>query len=112
MLKTVFATRLKFKPIVELPGSTAGSHVPKSFSDRLILEDIHTSKGTEVAVSDEEILEALRILGTSEGIFAVPEGAATLAGLTHLIETGWVHSDERIVLFNTGRGLKYLETVV
>ena len=90
----------------------AGLKVPKSFADRLILEDIQASKGTAVAVSDGEILEAQRRLGTSEGIFAAPEGAATLAGLTHLIEAGWVQPDERIVLFNTGSGLKYLETVV
>jgi len=63
-------------------------------------------------VSDEEILEALRILGTSEGFFAVLEGAATLAGLMHLFDDYWVQPDECIVLFNTGSGLKYLETVV
>ncbi|MCJ7657548.1 MAG: threonine synthase [Anaerolineales bacterium] len=55
----------------------AGLRVPKSFADRLILEDIHASKGTAVAVSDEEILDAQRRLGTREGIFAIPEGAAT-----------------------------------
>ena len=90
----------------------AGLRVPKSFADRLILEDIRESEGTAVAVSDEEILDAQRRLGTSEGIFAAPEGAATLAGLMHLIEAGWVLPDERIVLFNTGSGLKYLETIV
>ena len=56
-------------------------------------------------------LEARLRLGTSEGIFAAPEGAATLAGLMHLINDGWVAADERIVLFNTGSGLKYLDTV-
>jgi threonine synthase len=90
----------------------AGLRVPKSFADRLILEDIRESKGTAVAVSDEEILDAQRLLGICEGIFAAPEGAATLAGLNHLILAGWVQPDERIVLFNTGSGLKYLETVV
>ena len=90
----------------------AGLRVSKSFADRLILEDIRESEGTAVAVSDEEILDAQRQLGTCEGIFAAPEGAATLAGLMHLIEAGWVLTDERIVLFNTGSGLKYLETIV
>jgi threonine synthase len=89
----------------------SGLRVPKSFADRLILQDIRESEGTAVAVSDEEILEAQCRLGISEGIFAAPEGAATLAGLTHLIETGWVHADERIVLFNTGSGLKYLDQI-
>jgi threonine synthase len=43
-----------------------------------------------------------------EGVFAAPEGAATLAGLEHLVRDGWVHPDESVVLFNTGSGLKYL----
>ena len=90
----------------------ADLRVPKSFADRLILEDIRASAGTAVAVPDGEILEAQRLLGTREGIFAAPEGAATLAGLNHLIHEGWVQPDERIVLFNTGSGFKYLETVV
>jgi threonine synthase len=89
----------------------SGLRVPKSFADRLILQDIRESGGAALAVSDAEILEAQRRLGTREGIFAAPEGAATLAGLLHLIETGWVRENERIVLFNTGSGLKYLDTV-
>jgi len=59
-------------------------------------------------VSDDEIMAAQRQLGRTEGIFAAPEGAATLAGLKKLIELGWVSQEERIVLFNTGSGLKYI----
>jgi threonine synthase len=87
----------------------SGLRVPKSFADALILEDIRASQGTAVAVSDEEILEAQRELGRGEGIFAAPEGAATLAALKKLVEKGWVTPQERIVLFNTGSGLKYLD---
>ena len=86
----------------------SGLRVPKSFADRVILKDIRESEGTAVAVSEEEILAAQSSLGMAEGIFAAPEGAATLAGLQKLIEQGWVQSDERVVLFNTGTGLKYL----
>lgn len=86
----------------------SGLRVPKSFADRIILSDIRASEGNAVAVSDEEILIAQRRLAEAEGIFACPEGAATLAGLIKLIEDKWVHPDERIVLFNTGTGLKYL----
>jgi len=89
----------------------AGLRVPKSFADRLILRDLRDSQGTAVAVSDAEIVAAQQHLGRTEGIFAAPEGAATLAGLYKLLEAGWVDQDERIVLFNTGSGMKYLEQI-
>jgi threonine synthase len=87
----------------------SGLRVPKSFADHLILQDIYDSQGTAVAVSDEAILEAQKQMASREGIFAAPEGAATLAALRKLIETKWVQPDEKIVLFNTGSGLKYLD---
>jgi threonine synthase len=87
----------------------AGLRVPKSFADHLILQDIYDSQGTAVAVSDAAILEAQKHLAGREGIFAAPEGAATLAALQELIKQGWVRADERIILFNTGSGLKYLD---
>jgi threonine synthase len=86
----------------------SGLRVPKSFADRLMLENIIESKGNAVAVSDTKIIEAQRKLAHLEGIFAAPEGAATLAGLISLIDEGWIHPDEKIVLFNTGTGLKYI----
>jgi threonine synthase len=87
----------------------SGLRVPKSFADHLILRDIYDSEGTAIAVSDESILESQKQLAGMEGIFAAPEGAATLAALKELIKRGWVHPEERIVLFNTGSGLKYLD---
>jgi threonine synthase len=87
----------------------SGLRVPKSFADHLILQDIYDSEGTAVAVSDEAILEAQKQLAAREGIFAAPEGAATLAALRKLIDMRWVQPDENIVLFNTGSGLKYLD---
>jgi threonine synthase len=87
----------------------SGLRVPKSFADHLILQDIYDSEGTAIAVSDESILESQSQLASREGIFAAPEGAATLAALKDLIQQGWVHPAERIVLFNTGSGLKYLD---
>ena len=87
----------------------SGLRVPKSFADHIILKDIYDSQGTAIAVSDEAILESQRQLASMEGIFAAPEGAATLAALKELIKQGWVKPEERIVLFNTGSGLKYLE---
>jgi threonine synthase len=87
----------------------AGLRVPKSFADQLILRELRSSHGNAVAVSDEEILKAQHQLAAAEGIFAAPEGAATLAGLLKLMEMNWVHPEETIVLFNTGTGLKYVK---
>ena len=87
----------------------SGLRVPKSFADALILEDLRASRGIAVAVSDPAILEAQRQLGRTEGMFAAPEGAATLAALRVLADRNWIRADERVVLFNTGSGLKYLD---
>jgi threonine synthase len=86
----------------------SGLRVPKSFADRLILAYLRESRGTAVAVSDTAILEAQRDLGKTEGISASPEGAATLAALPFLIREGYLSPEQRVVLFNTGSGLKYL----
>ncbi|MFZ5882213.1 MAG: threonine synthase [Chloroflexota bacterium] len=88
----------------------SGLRVPKSFADALILKDLRESGGTAVAVSDEAILEAQSQLGGLEGIFAAPEGAATLAALKELLKQKWLDPAERVVLFNTGSGLKYLDS--
>ena len=86
----------------------SGLRVPKSYGDRLMMETLYQSHGTAVAVSDEQIRAAQVQLGQSEGIFAAPEGAATVAALPVLLERGWLKNDERVVLLNTGTGLKYL----
>jgi threonine synthase len=69
---------------------------------------VRESQGTAIAVNEKEILDAQRDLAIKEGIFAAPEGAATLAGLIRLFDMGWFKPDERIVIFNTGSGLKYI----
>jgi threonine synthase len=87
----------------------SGLRVPKSFADALILEILRESKGIAVAVSDKAILEAQSKIGKMEGIFPAPEGAATLAALDKLVQQKWIDPEEKIVLFNTGSGLKYLD---
>ena len=87
----------------------SGLRVPKSFADRLILANIRESNGIAVAVSDNAITEFQKSLASLEGIFAAPEGAATLAALKELIAQKWIQPDERVVIFNTGSGLKYLD---
>jgi threonine synthase len=85
----------------------SGIRVPSAIGDFLILRAIRETRGTAIAVSDEAILAAQRELAEKEGIVAAPEGAATLAALKRALETRMVDRDERIVLFNTGSGLKY-----
>jgi threonine synthase len=87
----------------------SGLRVPKAIGDFLILDALRESKGAAIAVSDEELLAAVKEIGSAEGVFAAPEGAACLPALRKLIERGEVKPDERVVLFNTGAGVKYLE---
>jgi threonine synthase len=88
----------------------AGLRVPKPFGDSLILKILRESGGTAVAVSDQELIDAGGRLAALEGIFAAPEGAACIAALPKLVAGGLLKADERIVVLNTGSGLKYLET--
>jgi threonine synthase len=88
-----------------------GLTVPHALGDFLVLEAINETNGCAVAVSDEDILGAQRMLAQREGPFICPEGAATLSAAMKLLEEGWITSQERILLLNTGTGLKYPETV-
>lgn len=89
--------------------AASGLRVPKPLGDFLMLDAVRASLGTAIAVTDEEMLDAGMELGATEGIFAAPEGAACVAAARKLIESGFLKADERIVLYNTGAGLKYLE---
>lgn len=84
-----------------------GLRVPAAVGDFLILRALRQSGGTAVAVSDQEMLEAANLIGRTQGIFACPEGAATLVAFHRLRGRGWIGDDETVVLFNTGSGLKY-----
>jgi threonine synthase len=89
----------------------AGLRVPGAVGDALMLRALRDSHGTAIAVSEQEILEGVKLLGRTEGIFASPEGGAALAGLRRLAQSGWIKPDERVVLFNTGSALKYLDVL-
>jgi threonine synthase len=90
--------------------TASGLRVPKAIGDFLILDALRASKGTAVAVTDEELLAAVGEIGALEGVFTAPEGAACLPALRVLMERGEVDAGERVVLFNTGAGVKYLES--
>jgi threonine synthase len=87
----------------------SGLRVPKAIGDFLILKILRQSNGGAVAVDDEEMLRVTREVGSSEGLFVAPEGAACFAALKSLLSTGTIASDERVVIFNTGSGIKYLD---
>lgn len=89
----------------------AGLRVPQAIGDFLILDILRRSGGTAVSVSDAEILQAVADIGATTGIFAAPEGAACVPALQKLLERGQVKKEERVVLFNTGSGLKYLDLI-
>ena len=85
----------------------SGLCVPAAMGDALILQALRESDGTALAVDDAEMAAAQLEMARTEGIFAAPEGGATLAAATKLRAAGWIAQDERVVLFNTGSGLKY-----
>lgn len=87
----------------------SGLRVPKAIGDFIMLDILRKSGGTAVSVSDEELVADARVIGASEGIFAAPEGGACLSALKKMLEIGDVDKDERVVIFNTGSGIKYLE---
>lgn len=87
----------------------AGLRVPRAIGDFLILDAVRESDGTAVAVTDSELIAGARELARTEGIFAAPEGGACIPALRNLLQAGAVQSDERVVIFNTGSGVKYPE---
>src|SRR2546425_7852778 len=89
--------------------AASGLRVPRAIGDFLILDAIRASGGTAVAVSDDELIKATGVIGAAEGVFCAPEGAACLPALERLLSDGSVTTDDRVVLFNTGSGVKYLE---
>jgi threonine synthase len=87
----------------------SGLRVPKPLGDALMLRAIRESGGCAVAVSDAEMLDAGIEMAEAEGIFGAPEGGACVAAVRTLIQRGTLTGDDRIVVYNTGTGLKYLE---
>jgi threonine synthase len=87
----------------------SGLRVPGPLGDLLILSMLRQTQGTALTVTDEEMLHAGRELASLEGIFAAPEGAATVIAARKLAGSGWIKPQESVVLLNTGTGYKYAE---
>jgi len=87
----------------------AGLRVPGAVGDFLILNTVRESGGIALTVSDRELMDDTRDLAAREGIFSSPEGGASLSALKKLIERGMVQPSDRVVVFITGSGYKYLD---
>lgn len=91
--------------------AAAGLRVPKPYADYIVLDILKQSGGTAVSVSDEEIFRSVKEWASKEGVFASPEGAACLGAYKMLVKDGVLKSSDKVVLFNTGSGLKYIDVI-
>ena len=89
----------------------AGLRVPKAYGDYIILDILKKSGGAAIEATDEEIMEAFHDWASREGIFAAPEGAASLVAYRKLLAIGFLKPEDKVVLFNTGSGLKYIDVI-
>jgi threonine synthase len=89
----------------------SGLRVPKPYGDALILDIVRASGGTVVDYPDAEILRSLLDWSRHEGLLLSPEGAAATAAYDDLLASGFLSPTDRCVLFNTGAGLKYVDTI-
>jgi len=89
----------------------SGLRVPKPYGDYIMLEILRESGGVALAFPDQQILSSLKDWARNEGVFLSPEGAASTAAYDHLLRTGYLKPEDRVVLFNTGAGLKYIDVV-
>jgi threonine synthase len=87
----------------------SGLRVPKAIGDFLMLKILRESKGGAIAIDDDEMIRTVREVGSKEGLFIAPEGAACFAALKRLRASGKIDIGERVVIFNTGSGIKYLD---
>jgi threonine synthase len=88
-----------------------GITVPKALGDFIVLQAVRETDGIAIAVADPDLLAEQHHMAELEGVFICPEGGACLAAATQLRNSGWIRSGERVVVLNTGAGLKYPETV-
>jgi threonine synthase len=87
----------------------SGLRVPKPLGDFLVLKAVRESGGTAIAVSDDALIDAGIRLASEEGLFVSPEGAACVVAAEQLLQEGFLRSEDKLVIYNTGSGLKYLE---
>jgi threonine synthase len=103
------------KPVAEVwqgaQTAAAGLRVPKPYADYIIMDILKQSGGAAVSISDEEIFRGVKEWASKEGLFASPEGAACLPAYQRLLREGFLKPTDKVVIFNTGSGLKYIDVV-
>jgi threonine synthase len=87
----------------------AGLRVPKPYGDYIILDILEKSGGKAIASPDDAILQSILDYAKHEGVFLSPEGAAATAAYDQLLKAGELKPTDKVVLFNTGAGLKYTD---
>ena len=111
MVNAFFEGERFASPFPDPSTMAAGLRVPAAIGDYLVLEAVRESGGTAVTVTDDEMIAGVRKLAEKAGIYAAPEGGATLAALEKLLASGAVGRDERVLLLNTGAALKYIDVL-
>lgn len=111
VVDTFWGRQVNSKQYVGRPTLANGLAVPRPIGESLMLQALAASKGTAIAISDEQMLDSVRELGRTEGLFVAPEGGAIWAATKQLLNQGWLSPDEHILLLNTGSGQKYLDNM-
>ncbi len=102
---------LASQPWLNAATFASGLRVPKPYGDALILEIVRHSGGVALDLDDQQILSSLLDWSRHEGLLLSPEGAAATAAYDHLLGTGWLSPNDKVVIFNTGSGLKYADVI-
>ncbi len=111
LVDTFYGRQLNSKLYNGKPTLANGLAVPRPIGEPLMLQVIKESGGTAISISEEEMIEGIREIGRTEGIFVAPEGAAVWMAARKLLHTGWLQGHEQILLLNTGSGHKYMENI-
>jgi threonine synthase len=111
IVKAFIEGKATAEPWAQAETVASGLRVPQAVADFLILRAIRQSDGTALSVSDDEMLAEIPHVGRSEGIFFCPEGAACVAALRRLTQQRWIKKTDKVLIFNTASGLKYLDVI-
>ena len=111
LVKTYLGEQANCKQYVGKPSLANGLAVPRPIGEPLMLQVLRESGGTTLAISEEDMLEGVRVIARQEGMFVAPEGGALWMATRQLMTQGWIRPDEHVLLLNTGSGQKYLDHI-
>src|SRR5690606_1869225 len=111
LVETFYGRQANAQNYVGKPTIANGLAVPRPLGEQLMLQTLQESGGTAISITEQEMVVGLKELGTSEGLFVAPEGAAVWMATRKLLDTGFIQYDEELLLLNTGSGQKYMENL-